>query len=327
MLFSKLRHRLMRNHRFRSRPGEHQLSLDIPPSRKEVAMFRRRLALATVKWAVGLGVGLWAIFACGQLWDNGFEKSAVYAVGQFELATNGSTTTAEVSEVTGLRPDQNISSLDLPVLRGKLLTLPRVKDASIERRLPNHLLIRLEERRPTAWLASKKQKLLPFDSRGLLLDAEGIVFPAGLMLNDFMSLPVIHWEDLPSVTPGRKAEYLIVQALELVRLMSRQTWTQSIGVQHIHLINRFTMIAQMNNDALVTFHPDGLEKQLARLQSIFNKVGPTNSKIASVNLQLERNIPVKFFDAPKPPAAKPGTRSKPAPTGARRPSTAARRST
>ena len=328
MFFNKLHHRLMRNQRFRSRVGEHQLSLDIPPSRKEAAMLRRRITLVVIKWGVGLGLGLWAFMACGQLWDESFQKSTSYAVGQFELATNGSITSSDVSEVTGLRPDQNITTLDLPMLRQKLLTLPKVKGAALERRLPNHLLIRLEERRPAAWLASGRQKLRPFDSRGLLLDAEGIVFPAGLMLNDYMALPVIHWEDLASVTPGRKTEFLILQALELVRLMTRQSWNQFTGAQHIHIINGFTLIAQLNNDALVTFHPDGLEKQLARLDAILHKVGPTNRKVASVNLQLERNVPVTFFDVPEPRTAKPPARSKPASPGARRPATpATRRST
>ena len=287
-------------------------------------MFRRRLALTVTKWAVGLGAGLWALLVCGQLWEDAFQKNNTYAVGQFELATNGSITTAEVAEVTGMHPDQNITGLDLPSLRQKLLTLPRVKEASVERRLPNHLLVRIEERRPAAWLASGKQKLRPFDSRGLLLDAEGIVFPAGLMLNDYMSLPVIHWEDLPSVTPGQKSEPLIIKALELVGLMTRGAWMQSMGAQHIHIYNRFTLIAQMNNDALVTFHPDELEKQLARLQAILSKVGPSNRKIASVNLQLERNVPVTFFDVPQSPASKPAVRSKPSNPGARRPPAARR---
>ena len=148
------------------------------------------------------------------------------------------------------------------------------------------------------------------------------------MLNEYMALPVIHWEDLASVTPGRKTEFLILQALELVRLMTRQSWNQFTGAQHIHIINGFTLIAQLNNDALVTFHPDGLEKQLARLDAILHKVGPTNRKVASVNLQLERNVPVTFFDVPEPRSAKPPVQSKPASPGARRPATpATRRST
>jgi hypothetical protein len=146
-------------------------------------------------------------------------------------------------------------------------------------------------------LACVRQGLRPFDSRGLLLDAEGVVFPAGVMLNEYTALPVIHCADLSAVTPGRPVEYLLVQrALELVQMMRRQPWGQPMVMEQLHLINRFTMVAQMDNDALFTFHPDNLEKQIARLQAILQKIGNSNTRVASVNLQLDRNVPVTFFD-------------------------------
>ena len=311
MLFRQLRRRLMGNHRFRNRDAEHRLALNVPPSRKEVAMRQRRLALGAVKWTVGLGVALWAVTASASLWDRAFRKSTAYSVGQFELVTNGAITAPQVAAVTGLTPDQNITDLDPGKLRQALLTLPQVREASVERRLPNHLSIRLEERRPSAWLACTRQGLRAYDSRGLLLDAEGVVFPAGVMLNEYAALPVIYCADLSAVTPGRPVEYALVrQALDLIQQMRRRTWPQPMVVEQIHLFNRFTIIAQMDNDAIFTFHPDDLEKQLARLHAILTKVGRSSTRVATVNLQLERNIPVTFFEPPTPAAAKPG--SKPA---------------
>ncbi|MES2465795.1 MAG: FtsQ-type POTRA domain-containing protein [Verrucomicrobiota bacterium] len=314
MFFRKLRRRLMGNHRFRHRDGEHHLALNVPPSRKEVVMRRRRVMMRTLKWSAGAGLGLWAVIAAGDLWDRAFLTSTTYAVGQFELVTNGAITAPQVAAVTGLRPDQNITALDLGVLRRQLLTLPQVREAVVERRLPNHLSVRLEERRPAAWLACAAQGLRAFDSRGLLLDAEGVVFPAGVMLNEYTALPVIHCADLSAVTPGRQVEYpLIRQALQLVQLIGLQTWPQPMAVEQIHLTNRFTMVAQMDTDALFTFQPEKLERQLTRLHAILTKVGPSRNRVASVNLQLERNVPVTFFDPP-PTALK--APSKPAPGAA-----------
>jgi hypothetical protein len=235
-------------------------------------------------------------------------------VGQFELVTNGAITAPQVAAVTGLRPDQNITALDLGILRRQLLTLPQVREAMVERRLPNHLSVRLEERRPAAWLACAAQGLRAFDSRGLLLDAEGVVFPAGVMLDEYTALPVIHCADLSAVTPGRQVEYpLIRQALQLVQLIGLQTWPQPMAVEQIHLTNRFTMVAQMDTDALFTFQPDKLERQLNRLHAILTKVGDSRNRVASVNLQLERNVPVTFFD---PPPATVMTSAKPVPAAA-----------
>lgn len=292
----------MGNHRFRNRTGggsSQEFFLNVPPSRKETSMQRRRLLLGGMKWTAGICVGLWSVVASGALWDKAFRTSTTYSVGQFELSTNGSITAPQVAAVTGLRPDQNITDLDLGALRRQLLTLPQVRHAEVERRLPNHLKISLEERRPMAWLACAKQGLRAFDHRGLLLDAEGVVFPAGVMLNEYTSLPVIHSADLAAVTPGRVVEYPLVRhALELVQLMRQQNWSSPMAVEQVHLTNRFTLVAQMDTDALITFRPENPGKQIARLHAILNKIGRSGAKIASVNLQLERNVPVTFFDVP-----------------------------
>ena len=299
MLFNLLRRRLMGNHRFRHRDGEHRLALNVPLSRKEMTMRRRRLILTGLKWGAGAGVGLWAVVASGQVWERAFRNSTDYSVGQFELVTNGVITAPQVAAVTGLRPDQNITEPDLGHIRRQLLTLPQVGAAEVERRLPNHLSIRLTERRPSAWLACEKQGLRALDSRGLLLDSEGVVFPAGVMLNDYTILPVIHCADLSSVTNGRPVENpLVRQALTLVQLMQRQSWAQPMVVEQVHLTNRYTMVVQMDTAALFPFHPEALEQQIARLDAILHKVGTAGAKIASVNLQLERNVPVTFFEAP-----------------------------
>lgn len=324
MFFRKFSQRLMGNHRFRNREG-HRLALEVPASRKEIAMHRRTLMLASVKWLGGAGLILWGGMACGSLWQRSFRTSTTYAVGQFELLTNGVTTAPQVAAVTGLRPDQNITDLDLGQLRQQLLTLPRVREAGVERRLPNHLSIRLEERRPAAWLACPRQNLLPFVGAGLLVDADGVVFPASVMLNEYMSLPVIHCADLAAVTPGRPVESSLVRrALELVSLMRQRAWAQPMVLEQIHITNRFTMVAQMDTDALFTFHPDHLEKQIARLDAILNKVGKSNPKVAGVNLQLERNVPVTFFEAAPALAPRSTGKAAPGPPSRRPPSTSRR---
>ena len=321
MLFNQLRRRLMGNHRFRNRDGEHRLALNVPLSRKELTMRRRRLMLTGLKWGAGAGVGLWVVVASGQVWERAFRTSTDYALGQFELVTNGVITAPQVAAVTGLRPDQNITEPDLGHIRRQLLTLPQVGEAKVERRLPNHLSIRLTERQPSAWLACEKQGLRALDSRGLLLDAEGVVFPAGVMLNEYTTLPVIHCEDLSSVTNGRPVENTLVQqALALVQLMRRQVWSQPMVVEQIHLFNRYTMVVQMDTDSLFTFQPEHLEKQIARLDAILRKVGNGGSRVASVNLQLERNVPVTFFTAPlATPVKMPGKSTATATTSKRLP--------
>ncbi len=312
MIFHRIRRRLMGNHRFRHREGSHLHPLRVPLSSREKGMFRRRVLLRTVKW-LGAGAALaWAVIAAGDLWEQAFRNNRTYAVGQFELITNGAITAPQVASVTGLRPDQNITALDLGQLRRQLLTLPQVRSADVERRIPNHLSIRLEERRPVAWLSCAAQGLREFDSHGLLLDEDGVVFPVSVLLEEYTALPVINCAALPPVTPGRTVgDPLVRQALELVTLMRRQNWIQPIVLEKIHLFNAYTMVAQTGSDALFTFHPEQLEKQIARLDAILRKVGTAGRRVASVNLQLERNVPVTFSEAAPAGSPKDGARAVP----------------
>ena len=89
MVFPLLKRRARDNRRFRRRKGEHQLTLEVPLSKKEVVMRRRRMALRVLRWAVLGGAVVWTVvFACG-LWRRAFTASGDFAVGQFELVTNG----------------------------------------------------------------------------------------------------------------------------------------------------------------------------------------------------------------------------------------------
>jgi hypothetical protein len=109
----------------------------------------------------------------------------------------------------------------------------------------------------------------------------------------------------------------VLQALELVKLMRRQAWPKPMVLEQIHVMNRFTMVAQMDNDALFTFRPEELEKQIARLRAILVKVASSPNRVTSVNLQLERNVPVRFFESPAPAVQKASSKSKPSPNSRR----------
>lgn len=303
------------NEPFRSRDGETRLDAKPPLSRKARRLRQRRRIVLALKWAVVLtAAGLFFKHAA-TLWEEEFLAHPGYAVGAFEFSTNGVITPKQVMEVTGLRADQNITRVPLDEVREKLLALPRVKSVDVRRRLPNHLSVRLEERRPVAWLACARVGLRAFDSRGLLLDEDGVAFPCEMVLNEYTTLPVIRMGDLAPVTPGRPVDQLNVRrALELVRRMRDHRWPVPMRLEQVHVINRFTFMAQMDTDAIFTFRPDRLSRQIARLDAILQCAREADRAVASVNLQPERNIPVTFFAGSSQPLTTP---ARPAPQARR----------
>jgi cell division protein FtsQ len=88
---------------------------------------------------------------------------------------------------------------DLPAIRARLLELPWVKDATIQRRWPDRIDIRIVERKPAAIWQHK--------GRMRLIDTEGVVLPAD-DLQPFAALPLL---------VGADAQ---MQAAELLRLLA-----------------------------------------------------------------------------------------------------------
>ncbi|NBC31544.1 MAG: FtsQ-type POTRA domain-containing protein [Alphaproteobacteria bacterium] len=160
-----------------------------------------------LKWALRLSAGglvLIALAGAGVLaWATGWLDRRVAAI---ETAVTDLTVAAgfRVEEVlvTGRRASDPaallaalgtergdpILAVDLGAGRAALLALPWVEEASIRRRLPDTLLIRMEERRPLAlWQNARRLHLL---------DTAGAVVPVD-DLSPYRTLPLVVGPDAP----------------------------------------------------------------------------------------------------------------------------------
>ena len=99
--------------------------------------------------------------------------------------------------------------VDLPLARQRLEALPWVREASIERRWPDRLDVRLVERAPAA--------LFQHQGAMQLIDAEGVVLPE-IDLADFADLPLLVGE---GAAPEAAALLQLLQAQPAVRAHMR----------------------------------------------------------------------------------------------------------
>ncbi|OGV48552.1 MAG: hypothetical protein A2X49_15315 [Lentisphaerae bacterium GWF2_52_8] len=91
---------------------------------------------------------------------------------------------AEIVKVLSLRPGEtNLFSLDLAALRKELSAEPSIESVTMERLMPDTLIVRITERIPRAFLNSRNS--------GLLLDSSGMVLAKDSCLNIDRNLPVI----------------------------------------------------------------------------------------------------------------------------------------
>ena len=307
------------NQFFRNRKNGTRLSVEVPMSRKEILLRRRSLALGGLKWgALAVFTGSIMYYAA-DLWSNAFRNGGAWTVGEFEYHTNGGIPARIAATTAGLRPDTNLMDVDVGAVRESLEQLPRVKSVKIERRLPDKLSITLDERIPVAWLTSARQGLRRARG-GLMIDAEGIAFMCDEVLTAYDSLPSIDEPGLPQIRVGQRITHLPLRnAHKLLADLNGRTWPVPMRIAKINIRNEWTLEAESESGASFTFHPDETSRQIALLDYILKVSMDRGRLVHTANLQMQRNIPVTFFDqVPQPsPATLPSTpvsQAVPAPT-------------
>ncbi len=317
-LFHRRRPRRKENTRFRNRERDSRLAVKVPLSRKEIQQRRKARSVSITRWSlIGVAV-VFAFFYGRSMWKQAF-RSPEFAVGRFQYHTNGGIPFQQAAAAAGLRNDMNLMDVDLSAIRTRLLALPRVKEVKVERRLPDHLSIELEERLPAAWFTSISKD--PANAaanigrdRRLFLDRDGIVFKCEEHLAGYMNLPVINAPDEKVITAGREMTSASVKAaLALLDRMNSREWPVVANVSAIEIVNAWTLQVRMDSDAAYTFYPVKQDAQLDRLAFILRTARESNLGVATVNLQMQRNVPVTFFPksatavtpSPSSPAAAP----------------------
>jgi hypothetical protein len=101
-------------------------------------------------------------------------------------------------------------------------------------------------------------------------------------------------------------------ALELVRLNADNTRFQA---RNIDLSKGYCLVVTDQRRAKITFGLDKIENQLFRLNRYLDRAAADKKEIQTVNLVVERNVPVTFYE-PEPEWTPPVDAAAPAPKAA-----------
>lgn len=257
------------------------------------------LGLLVVAW---LGVNLFV--------EHFFTRNQDYDVRVVEVNTDGILSREEVLEKTGIHEGLNIFSLNLESAQAALTSIAEVKSAKVERILPDTVTIKIEARRPVAWVAPVDTGVDPASSEvAALIDAQGVlVSPEGYEATH-ARLPVIYGVPSDRWKPGDKIDLPALRAaIELFSLSSERT-NPPVDLRAADIGKGWCVLAWNEPKTRFTFGLENLSTQLDRLQLIMLHVGQTSRKLATVNLIPERNTPVTFHDEAAPSEMAAGTKS------------------
>lgn len=282
----------------REKRAHNLLEVSTRPNRENRLQIRRRFS-AVVKVLLLLGLVGGVAFGGRGLLNRLIWENPGYAIADIRVTTDGLLTRVQVLELLEVWEGKNIFTVDVAKMKRDLDALPQVEKAEIQRHLPDRLEIRIVERQPVAWVAASAEVPLGVGVDSLLVDTRGFVMRTRKVLPEHIALPRIIGVVMEDVAPGQKlptAEALA--ALELIKLSAEDLrWQPRV----VDVSKGYCLVVTDDRRAKVTLGFDNIEGQLGRLRQLLDYVEPQNRELQSVNLMLERNIPVVFAPPPSPP--------------------------
>lgn len=268
---------------------------------------RLRTAGVGVKVAAGLLFVMGLLSAGVIVAKQAFMENPRFLLKHISVVTDGEAglSAGDLVQVSGLKEGMNLLSVSLVKVREQLLSLPQVKHCKVTRGYPGIVFLEVTQRVPVAWLECAKLNLdANVPGRGCLLDADGFVVPSVEVLETYQSLPVIEVAEVGRLVPGQKVDHPDVLAgLDLVKQHRVGEYASSLRLQKVGALRGYALEASYDNRMTVLFPRHGLERQVKRLSRIVALGGEESWNVAHVNLLVNINVPVKFFDSSEQPNA------------------------
>jgi len=280
---------------FRQRRQQHLLDVKVR-SRKAVAHRNRRVLVVLSKLALLVAL-ISGIYVGGRYAAKRFFlDNPDYKLSEIEVQTDGTLQRDQILSVADLHEGENIFRVNLAGVHDRLQDLPQVDELEVVRKLPGEIDIRIVERKPIAWMTGEKQIADPFASdAAFLIDARGVLMKEKKLLPEYLGLPVILGAGGESLEAGKTVESPETKAaLELLRLSSRSFMQTRFQIREIDVSKGYCLLVTDKNHSKVTFGFDNLDTQLQRLEQFLIYSDDAHREIATVNLLVQRNIPVTF---------------------------------
>lgn len=248
--------------------------------------FRLRAARAGRSTARVLAFALpLPLLAFGSWWAHGKLTTASY-LNITGISVVGAERVAEedVIGLSGLKEGQNLFSFSKDQVVSSLKANAWIESASIDRKLPDKVVIEITERRPAVFL--KTDALY-------LMDARGIIFKRYSAEDEGLDLPVV-----TGFIPGRfgeREEEMEGRLLELISLLNNRSGFNIAGVSEIsvdpaHGLSIFTLDEGVRLDVGL----DGFEEKLLSFERILGTRDGVLRGIEAFDLKNHREVVVRF---------------------------------
>jgi cell division septal protein FtsQ len=290
--------------------------LDVKLRSSQVRAARARRIILGLGVCFGTVLGLYALWCLGEFTLNKLVyENKSFAITRVDVQTDGVISPDQLRRWSGVRLGQNLLALRLEDVKRDLEMQAVIDSVSVERILPGTLKLRISEREPVAQI--NVPVLKPgggFDLKTFQIDENGYVM---LPLDPRQrAVPSVQADDqLPlilgirnEVQPGRKLDSAQIQAaLKWINAFESSEMANLVDLKKIDIVSPEVLIVTTGQGSEVTFGLDNFDQQLLRWKKIHEECAARNRTIATLNLAVTDNTPLRFTDASVTPPSAPKT--------------------
>lgn len=227
----------------------------------------------------GTGAGLWEGYRA-------LLRLPYFRVAEIQVEGNLQVATQDIIASLSLAPDTSVLEVDLPALTGRVLENPWIKEASVRRRLPLSLTIRVVERMPEAVFIA---------DRRYLLSADGVIL-AELGEGELPTLPTLRAATARRVAIGERIlTSEMVQGLSVWRQFQLANALQAEKAHEIAMAGDGTYVVNLGQRMpAIRLRAQDMEGQLGRLGAALSASGQALERFGDVDLRFRDRVIFKL---------------------------------
>ena len=304
---------------FKRKPKNRRLGreqvLDVKLRSSQVRAARTRMTAVSLGAVFATVFGLYLVYRGGEwLLNRLVYENKAFALENIDAQTDGVISADQLRRWAGVKPEENLLALDLGRVKRDLEMVPLVRSVSVERILPRGLRIRVTEREPIAQINVPR----PRASGGIemsvyQLDADGwVILPleprdrATSPSKSDESLPLLRGINANTLQPGRRLTAPQVQAaLQFLVAFEQSPMAGLADLKQVDVSSPEVLMVTTGQGSEVTFGLTDFEQQLRRWHAIFESGRKTGNAIATLDLAVTNNVPLRWLEASAVPPAAP----------------------
>ena len=281
--------------------------LDVKLRSDRVRATRTRLAVLSAGILFGTVFGLYLLWRMGG-WalDKFVYENSEFAIQHVEVKTDGMIAPEQLRRWSKVKLGDNLIALDLTAVKRNLELVSTIGSVSVERVLPRTLKISVTERDPVAQVNIPRANadggiavaVFQLDADGYVmqpLDPRLCVVPLAQVGGQ---LPVIAGLNVYQLQPGHRVELPQAQAaLQLIADFGHSPMAGLVDLKRIDVSAPGVVLVTTGQGSEITFGLQNLDQQLRRWREIYDLGRRNNKLIASADLAVANNVPVRWMDA------------------------------